>query len=1302
MTFRTRIVGIAAAWFVAAFVSALGAAGAVRVDLVSGPKDVAPGDVVTHVFAVSHDESADRTFALTYDAPAGWALLGAPSEIVVTSGIAGEVSVTLAVPEDAVPGVYPLALRAASLSDPTDEASAGVTTRVSIAGRVEVVHPAGKAVAAGGSVPYDILVVNRGSGQDVVAITAASSRAYSVQLSAASIQLSPGESQLVTAILAVPPGAASGRDVITVRATSALFADVEDEIAIFTTILPPGPAAPGGSLLEALPVRIQLGIEQDETTGAFDSEASLTTSGIVFGGTFSASLTALHPFGSGPVELSETSLAYELDSLLFALGNVSQTLTDLVGVSCVGGSFSVDGRIVDVSLIAGEEEGEARFGGLLSVGPEEAHLGLAYLDQRDEAARRAAWTGTAQLEPLEAWTLRAEGGLGTDEGRPGRAGFAGTTFDTDICFLSAGVFSVDTYFPGPRSDTAGVEASQRLRLPWLSLGLSVLHTWNNVVRAPLVPTLVTDSLGLNVSATPWLAGPTIQSTVSLERQHQTDGTPRDDVDVLLAYGVEEAESMFPFALAGCFTDRVDRLVGTRERTLEHTQKVGICVDEFSVALTLEEESVVDVVHDVVLSSSAGASLAVRPQGTRHEAAIGFLISDDDIRLDASLVVHIMDDLEVSLGGVAQWESGHPAGAHFGWSLGVDATFAVPMPFLVTKGTIEGLVFVDENADGVLDAGEPLAGGAVISLGGREVSTDSSGAYRFPPLPACTYRLSVRELPPDTSFEGSVEICLGAGERRTMNVPLAPSLTLRGAVFEDADQDGSRQTGEVGLGGIRVRLEREGSETVAATTDATGEFSWTLASPGLFRVSVDSTTLPERFSFTTPETQTVVVPTAAPVLFGGVVRPRQVTTTTFQPPTADAVVTPAAPRVGEVVTFDAMSSFDFDGEIVSYAWDVDGDGQTDSTDAITTYTFTAAGHVDVQLTVIDNSGSSDTKAVGVDVSEAAAVGVPAVAPVTGTIRPPVADFSYDPVSPVVGQIVDFDAATSVDFDGSIARFAWDFNADGEPDTEGVTAQWVFTTSGMHDVALTVTDQAGMSDTIVYTLEIGPLATAPSATSPAPSPTPSPVPVPETSPEPEPSPEPSPEAAPPASVDAPSARFAYTPTAPRAGDTVLFDASPSSDPSGSTLEYSWDFDGNGTPDGDGPISQWTFAAAGTYFVTLTVLAQSGLSNVATQSISVVDAAAPRTGGGSQQPPIAALEYSPPSPSAGELVTFSAASSVDLDGQIVAYAWDFDADGTPDSTDAIASYAFPQAGTVSVTLTVFDEAGNSDTLGIELEIQ
>ena len=53
---------------------------------------------------------------------------------------------------------------------------------------------------------------------------------------------------------------------------------------------------------------------------------------------------------------------------------------------------------------------------------------------------------------------------------------------------------------------------------------------------------------------------------------------------------------------------------------------------------------------------------------------------------------------------------------------------------------------------------------------------------------------------------------------------------------------------------------------------------------------------------------------------------------------------------------------------------------------------------------------------------------------------------------------------------------------------------------------------------------------------------------------------------------------------------FDGSGSQDPDGSIASYVWDF-GDGTPDGSGATPSHTYAAAGTYTVTLTVTDNKG---------------------------------------------------------------------------------------------------------------
>ena len=94
--------------------------------------------------------------------------------------------------------------------------------------------------------------------------------------------------------------------------------------------------------------------------------------------------------------------------------------------------------------------------------------------------------------------------------------------------------------------------------------------------------------------------------------------------------------------------------------------------------------------------------------------------------------------------------------------------------------------------------------------------------------------------------------------------------------------------------------------------------------------------------------------------------------------------------------------------------------------------------------------------------------------------------------------------------------------------------------------------------------------------------------------------------PAANQPPTARFAFSPANPAAGDTVRFDASGSSDPDGTIVQYLWDFGDGAT--GTGKIVAHTYGAAGTYTVRLTVRDDGGATDTATATVTVGAAPGP----------------------------------------------------------------------------------------------
>ncbi len=103
------------------------------------------------------------------------------------------------------------------------------------------------------------------------------------------------------------------------------------------------------------------------------------------------------------------------------------------------------------------------------------------------------------------------------------------------------------------------------------------------------------------------------------------------------------------------------------------------------------------------------------------------------------------------------------------------------------------------------------------------------------------------------------------------------------------------------------------------------------------------------------------------LGGGTVRRIEYTAGVNQPPVAVARATPTSGDVGMTVSFDSTGSSDPNGDPLSYAWDLDGDGAfDDSTASRPTWTYDTAGDVRVSLRVSDGRGGTSTDGLTIGV------------------------------------------------------------------------------------------------------------------------------------------------------------------------------------------------------------------------------------------------------------------------------------------------------------------------------------------------
>lgn len=174
-------------------------------------------------------------------------------------------------------------------------------------------------------------------------------------------------------------------------------------------------------------------------------------------------------------------------------------------------------------------------------------------------------------------------------------------------------------------------------------------------------------------------------------------------------------------------------------------------------------------------------------------------------------------------------------------------------------------------------------------------------------------------------------------------------------------------------------------------------------------------------------------------------------------------------------------------------------------------------------------------------------------------------------------------------------------------------------------------------------------------------------------------------------APTPAFTMSPTPANTFQTVIFDASGTTDEGvqcGSRCTYSWNFGDGGT--GSGISATHDFRSAGTFAITLRVVDDRGQSASLTQSLTV----------SAGTPPVASFSYSPNPPAVSQDIFFTAAASTAGPGRVlVGYDWDFGSGRFASGITAVKKYDV--AGTYVVTLTVTDDAGQTNAASQSINV-
>ena len=149
-----------------------------------------------------------------------------------------------------------------------------------------------------------------------------------------------------------------------------------------------------------------------------------------------------------------------------------------------------------------------------------------------------------------------------------------------------------------------------------------------------------------------------------------------------------------------------------------------------------------------------------------------------------------------------------------------------------------------------------------------------------------------------------------------------------------------------------------------------------------------------------------------VNLGGTIQ-RVTYTSGNQPPVAVASATPTEGTAPLDVSFDATGSTDPDGDALTFAWDLDGDGAfDDATGAQAAWTYTEGGTVVASVRATDPDGATDTDSVTITVNNTGP---------TASIDTPAAGLTW-----AVGDIIGFSGSATDPQDGSLPADALDWS------------------------------------------------------------------------------------------------------------------------------------------------------------------------------------------------------------------------------------------------------------------------------------
>lgn len=333
----------------------------------------------------------------------------------------------------------------------------------------------------------------------------------------------------------------------------------------------------------------------------------------------------------------------------------------------------------------------------------------------------------------------------------------------------------------------------------------------------------------------------------------------------------------------------------------------------------------------------------------------------------------------------------------------------------------------------------------------------------------------------------------------------------------------------------------------------------------------------------------------------------------------------------VVRFDGSKSSDKDGSITAYKWFF-GDGGI-STDSKPTHVYKSPGKYDVKLIVTDNSGTLsqfDSSSTTVIINEK-----------------PIANAGDDKVV-APGELVSFDGSGSIDRDGTVEVYNWNFG-DGDK-ASGTKVEHAYSKPGIYTATLEVIDNTGHELSKDFD-EVKVI------------------------------------------VNAPPKAIAGKDIKVAPGEIFTLDAANSYDLDGNIKSYNWKFSDNQSESTNKTVKR-SFESPGIYHCDLTIMDNLDQSNsVSSDRVKIYVNHAPFADPGAD-----ILTCS-------NEITFDGSQSGDPDSDALTYIWNF-GDGSPVDTGITVTHFYEESGSYPVILTVNDNtklsnAENSASMTVTINL-